>query len=295
MSDNKKTVMALGYFDSVHKGHRLVIQTARELANKLNANCVVFTFKGNLKQLVDAKDGTFVYSDEERGLMYKDLGADDVCFAPVNYEFLSMGKLAFLNMLNREYEVIGYVCGNDYSFGKHKSGSIKDLKNYASKRSQEVVVVDSVNFNDEKISTTLVKKHLREGNLELVKEFLGHNYSITSTVVNGRGVGKDLGFPTANVLVDEGRVKLKRGVYEGKVFLDEKCYNAVVNYGIKPTFNLTEISCEAFLIDFKGDLYGKKVRVEFVRYIREEVRFSSREELISQIKKDVLEVQNGNN
>ena len=293
MSDKKlkRAVIALGYFDSVHRGHKKVIERAKEEAIKCNAITVVFTFKGNLKALLgDGKDKV-VYTAKEREKFIKDLGADEIYFAPVDFGFLSTGKLAFLNMLNRAYDIVCYVSGEDYRFGKFGKGNVDDIKRYAGEKGQNVIVVETLNDGKQKISTTAVKKLLTNGDVEGVNGLLGREYSVTGIVSEGRKVGSTIGFPTVNIKIEKDKHRLKDGVYAGKTEIDGKEYATIINYGARPTFDLSEKLIEAHIVDYSGVLYGKTLTLRFSRFLRNIVKFSSSEELKKQLEKDLLEVR----
>lgn len=295
MSDNlTKTVLALGYFDSVHKGHRAVIAKAKELANELGAKLTVFTFKGNLKAALSGEKDKYVYGYKEREDLFRSLGADDVFFAPVDFNFLSLGKLAFLNKMNKKYDVAGYVCGEDYCFGKFGEGKVKDLAAYAESRKQTLIVVPPVLTDDgKKISTTYIKRLLAAGDLKKANELLGRPYSFSGIVKEGRKVGTEMGFPTANVIPDKEKQPVRDGVYAGHLFIEGTHYKAVINYGTRPTFHLSDKLAEIHILDFAGDLYGKEITVYLDAFIREIVRFYSEEELARRIKQDEQEVREG--
>ena len=295
MSDNlTKTVLALGYFDSVHKGHRVVLSEAKKLADELGAKLTVFTFKGNLKAALSGEKDKYVYGYKEREVLFRELGADDVFFAPVDFNFLSLGKLAFLNKMNKKYSIVGYVCGEDYRFGKFGEGKVKDLAAYAESKKQRLIVVPPVLTEDgRKISTTYIKRLLAAGDLKKANEMLGRPYSFTGVVKEGRKVGTEMGFPTANVIPDKEKQPVRDGVYAGHLFIEGTRYKAVINYGTRPTFHLSDKLAEIHIMDFSGDLYGKEITVFMDAFIREIVRFYSEEELARRIKQDEQEVRDG--
>lgn len=294
MSDKKaKTVIALGYFDSVHNGHRKVILTAKKQAEKLNATLTVFTFGGNLKAKLLGVNEKVVYTPTEREKLLKGVGADTVFFAPVTDKFLSLGKLAFLNELNRKYDICCYVSGKDYKFGKLGKGDVEYLKKYAILHGQTCVTVGDKNFEEQKISTTRIKKLLTNGDVEKANVLLGKPYFLTGTVISDRKVGRTLGFPTANLMVSPEKHPLKDGVYAGKIKVGGKNYRAVINYGARPTFEVDERKVEAHLLDFNGQLYGEQITVIFDKYLREIIKFSDTEKLKEQITKDVMAVRMG--
>ena len=290
--NKKPVILALGYFDSVHLGHKSVIGCAVSKAKALDISAVVFTFKGNLRAYLNGDKETYVFNAEERERLILDLGVDSVYFAQASKEFLSLSATEFLDFINSVYDIKAYVSGKDYRFGKNASGDISFLKDYANSKGQEVITVEDVNFNDEKISTTRIKKLLANGDVEGANALLGFNYFIAGSIVKDRGIGKTLGFPTANIETDIERQPLKKGVYVGKAIIENKEYTALINYGDRPTFNEKKAVLEAYFIDFNGDLYGEKIKVSFIKFIREIKAFSSKEELSEQIKKDLIIAKN---
>ena len=287
----KPTVIALGYFDSVHLGHQKLIKLAKEYADKHGCTLTVFTFMGNVKAKLNLSDEKSVYLPREREQFIKELGADEIYFAPITKTFLSTGKLAFLNGLNKKYNIKCYFSGQDYTFGRYGKGNVRYLTEYAKKRNQEHVIVDTFTYQGEKVSTTKVKLALSSGDLSLAKQLLGRYYSINGKVVADRQVGKKIGFPTANISCDSEKFMLKNGVYFGKVEIDGKDYSTIINYGSRPTYNLKNKLIEAHIIDFDGDLYGKYITVEFVSFMREILKFDSEKQLKEQLEKDLLKIK----
>lgn len=285
--DLTPTVVALGYFDSVHLGHRKVIEEAKILAEKLSASVTVFTFGGNLRGALSRRSDKYVYSLEERKEILKEMGVENIFVQPVDFNFLSMGKLAFLNMINKKLNVKGYVCGKDYKFGKFAKGSVEDLKKYAETNSQAIKIVDSLDIDGKRVSTTRIKALLSAGDMKNANALLGRPYSIMGTVVKDRGVGTTLGFPTANLKLEKYKQPVREGVYAGHVFLDSVKYDAIINFGSRPTFGGTETVIEAHIANFSGDLYNKTITLFFDYYIREIRRFSNEEELKKQLKTDL--------
>lgn len=292
MLDNK-VVIALGYFDSVHKGHRLVLDTAKRCAKKHGASFVVFTFDGNVKSFFTNQPDKSIYTSEERLQILNELGVDQVFFAPTTSEFLSLSKQDFLEFLCEKYNVVAYVSGEDYTFGKFGSGNVDYLREYASAHGQEYVVVDTLLSDAEKVSTTRVKSLLSKGDVKGANALLVRHYSVTGRVCHDRKVGKKLGFPTVNLHVDKHKFNILDGVYKGHVFIDSVKYDAIINYGARPTFNLDEKLLEAHILDFDGDLYDREITVFFDQFMRNIQKFSSSCELQSQLQIDLQNVKGG--
>lgn len=297
MSDKvlKRAVLALGYFDSVHAGHRKVIKAARELADKSGCELVVFTFKGNLNAMLLKDNPKFVYNHLERQEIFNEIGCiDEIYFASADINFLGTAKLAFLNKLNKKYDIVGYVCGKDYRFGLFAKGNVDDLAKYAKGKNQQLVVVDDVMDEEgKKISTTGIKKLLLSGDVKKANKLLCRSYSISGTVKEDRGVGTTIGCPTANLKLDKDKQPLKDGVYAGRVTVGDATYRAVINFGPRPTFDVNDKMLEAHLLDFNGNIYGEKITVYFDAFIREIQKFVSPEKLKEQLDNDIEEVRQG--
>ena len=288
MSDNKESlVLCLGYFDSVHLGHRKVIAKARELADETGCKLAVFTFDGNLRAMLSYGKDKYVYGLKERKEIFSSLKVDAVYSHTADVNFLSMGKLAFLNWLNKKYDIKGYVCGNDYTFGKFAKGNVEDLSRYAEANGQKLLLVDTEEADGKRISTSRIKKLLSDGKIEEADALLGEPFFYTGTVFKDRGVGATLGFPTANVKTEPDKQPLKAGVYAGYVTVDGARRKAVINFGSRPTFGNPKMLIEAHLLDFSEDIYGKTVKISFVRFLRDDRKFFSEEELKKQLNADV--------
>ena len=285
------TIVALGYFDSVHLGHRKVIETAQSLAKELSASVTVFTFGGNLRAMLSRRDDKYVYSLAERKEILKEMGVENVFVQPVDFNFLSMGKLAFLNMLNRKLNIKGFVSGVDYKFGKFAKGTTEDIEKFAETNSQIYKIVDTVIEDGKKVSTSRIKIMLSAGDIKSANALLGRPFSVSGTVVKDRGVGTTLGFPTANIKIEKHKQPVKEGVYAGHVFIDGKKHDAIVNFGSRPTFGGNEVLLEAHIADFGGDLYGQNLTVYFDYYLREIRKFFSEEELKKQLAADLAAIK----
>lgn len=292
---NLPTVIALGYFDSVHLGHQKVIKVAREQADKSGEKLTVFTFLGNVKAVLNNSTEKSIYLPHERERYLKALGADQIYFAPTTNQYLSQDRKTFLDQLNKLYNISCYVSGVDYTFGAFGKGNISYLSQYAKEHNQNVIVVDTFNMFEKKVSTTFIKQTLSNGNVKMANALLGRQYSIIGKVKKDRQIGAKLGFPTANIEIDNEKFLLKNGVYYCKIFIKDKEYKAVVNYGARPTFELNEKIIEAHILDFQGDLYNQEIEICFLDYIREVKKFENIEQLKAQLAQDVLWIKEGTN
>ncbi len=290
--DNKtKTVMCLGFFDSLHLGHISVIEKAKLLAEELGATVTVFSFNGNLKKALFSSEEKVVLLPSERKKTLYELGIDSTYFMPVSKKYLGLDRREFLDFLTQKFNVSAFVFGKDFRFGKGASGNGEYIREYATEKGISVRVVDTYLVDGEKVSTTRIKELLENGNVKKANELLDREYSISGKVFKDRGVGTKMGFPTANVKFSKEKAVVKKGVYYGAVKVRGKLYKALINYGTRPTFNENELTLEVFLIGFSGNLYDKTLTVYFKEYLREEVKFNSVEELSETIKKDLQRIK----
>lgn len=295
MLDKKQPiVIALGYFDGVHKGHEKVIKSATDFAKSINAKTVVFTFSENIRSLINGEEQKYVYSPLERKEVLLSLGADEVCFSPYGKTFLKKGKKAFLNWLNDRYNIKAYVCGKDYRFGKFAKGDVSCLEEYSIKHNQQLLTVETYLFEGKKLSTSQIKNYLSNGEIEKVNQLLLRGFFLKGKVFSDRKVGRTLGFPTANLLYDNQKQSLKNGVYSCEVEVDGKRYLGISNFGSRPTFELDKTLVEVHIIDKEIKLYGKVITVYFKSFIRDVIRFDTANELKKQIQKDILRVKHAN-
>ncbi|MCQ2399653.1 MAG: hypothetical protein MJ072_04015, partial [Clostridia bacterium] len=234
-----KVVIALGCFDSIHLGHRKILETTRVLSERFGVKPAVFLFDGDLYSALGLSCGV-VFTTEEKIDKINALGIENVLKVVPDKEFLSVSARDFLRWLDTRFDVLGYVCGEDYTFGKNAEAGVGFLKEYALKTGKFVEIIPEVKMDGERVSTTEVKNLISNGKVEKANILLGEDYSVYGVVTHGRGEGKTIGFPTANVSVNAEKTKLKSGVYAGYTVIDGKKYKAVINYGDAPTFGFKE-------------------------------------------------------
>ena len=283
---NDPIVVALGFFDSVHVAHRQLLCKCKSLAQQLNAKSTVFTFDNNPKEFYIKSHQKMIYDFDTRVDIFDSLGLDCVLYQTFDYEFANLEPNQFLNKLFA-HNVVGVVCGFDYTFGKGALGNVNLLKDFCKSKNVKIEVCDQVFYQDQKVSTTLISKCLIDGDLKRANDLLGENYRYTSVVSHGYAVGRDLGFKTANVPIDPNLVALYDGVYLGYALYEGKKYRAMINVGARKTFDDNEKKIEAHIIDFNQNIYEKKLTLFFASYLRQQIKFSSLEELSNQLNKDL--------
>lgn len=281
---NKKIVLCLGYFDAVHLGHIAILNRAEILAQKTKSEVAVFTFKSGFNSNFNKNGDVYTY-DERKNKMCS-LGIKNCIFCDLNDEIRNLSPKSFLDELFGMAEITGVVTGKDYTYGKNALGNRITLDAYCKNQNVVYDIVEDVERDGQKISTSLIKKYLLSGNIKQANTIIGDKYFITSTVVEGRKVGRQIGFPTINMQIDNQKCPLKQGVYYTEAVIDGKKYKGITNYGNCPTFDVDKMTIETYLIGFSGNLYGKTVTICFNDYIRDVKKFANVEELIIQLKKD---------
>ncbi|MDO5014355.1 MAG: bifunctional riboflavin kinase/FAD synthetase [Clostridia bacterium] len=283
----KKNVLALGNFDGVHQGHKDVMNTAIELSKELNANPVAVYFKEHPAQVLGTKDFFVLTEDKDKAQIIKSLG---LLVKRLDFNMIKdfTPEEFFDKILINKFNATGIVCGENYTFGKGKSGDTKLLKKLCKKNDLSLKVLKLDEYNNEPISSTRIKKDLSLGNIKSANYMLGRPFSYDLEVVKGNGIGdKQLGYPTINQHFPKTFFVPKNGVYKSYVEIDGKRYNAVTNIGTHPTVKAGKRRSETHILDFTGNLYGKKIRVFLVDFLRDEMMFENLSMLKEQIKKDI--------
>lgn len=275
-------VLCLGYFGCMHKGHVKLLHTAKELAVKLSAKIALFTFSNNHLRVL-GKDVAPLYTFEERLSIYNSLNVDYVIASNFDEGFRSLTGKEFLQKLESNYNLVGVVCGFDHCCGSDRL-NCNGISDFFANR-YPVEVVEQISVDNAKISTTLVRELILNNKIKQANSLLTEPFFVVGTVTKGRGVGKTLGFSTANLRVEADKF-LPIGVYGGRTVVDGEKYRCIVNIGSTPTFGVDRIITEVHLIGFNGDLYGKELKVSITQFLRNITRFDSADELSKQLSKD---------
>lgn len=280
--------LALGVFDGVHVGHQAVIARAVRAAREDGGKAFVVTFSPHpIRVMAPAKaPNSLLATLDEKAAVVKALGVDGVLVIRFDAEFAKMGAEEFVRKICAG-NVASVAVGEDWRFGSGRSGDVEMLRRMGADLGFELQAVPPVMWDGERISSTRIRQAIRDGNFDTVGKMLGRSYEVSGTVIEGRKLGRELGFPTANIRLGDLQAP-KDGVWAVEV---DGQYRGVANLGMRPTVGGDEKLLEVHVFDFSGDLYGKNLRVKFLRYIRGERKFSSLDELREQIAKDVLEAR----
>ncbi len=270
--------IALGAFDGVHMGHRRLIENIVCYSRENNCSSCVFTF--------DAlpSGAKYITDWEQRIKIFEELGVDYLYIQRFDDEFKNTSAEEFLNkyIANASYVTVGF----NFRFGKGRGGNTRILGEYCEDNNIDFKIVSPVYLDDEIVSSTKIRGYVEEDNFKIAKKMLLSDFSVSGTVIHGNAVGRTIGFPTANICVDENRIMPTEGVYATVTEYDGRKYPSITNYGGKPTFGDNKILIETNIFDFNEDLYGMKISVSFIEKLRDTVVFNSKEELKSQLNED---------
>ena len=287
----RKRVIALGLFDSVHRGHRSIIDYTFRTAERLRMTPAILTFDNDFFVALGRRD-KLIYTIHERVKILEDLGfsRENILVQPSDPAFLGMNGEEFVRYLLR-LNAGAVVSGADYRFGRGGRWGAAELCRLTKEYGIAPFVCPLVKEWERKISSTDIREYLGIGEVKLAAHFLGRYFSATGDVIHDRGVGKSFGLPTANIRVDSRKLLPADGVYDTRALIDGKALPAVTNIGSRPTFNEGKPAFETHIIDFYDDIYEKELTVVFIERIRGIFRFDSKEELKNQILSDIETVR----
>lgn len=289
-------VAAIGFFDGIHKGHQAVIQQALAIAKEENKKCAVISFHPHPSVILKGtkEEVRYITTIEEKRAILEEMGVDYLYVITFNEALSKLSPQAFIDHFIVGLHITHLVAGFDYTFGHKGAGNMENIDEMANGRFA-TTVVDKLAQDNEKISSTRIRKLLREGAVKDVAHLLGRVYETTGTVVHGdnRG-GSKLGFPTANLEVPKDKFLPKQGVYAVKVHYQDETFHGMANLGVVPTFTdgRSEPKLEVNIFDFDQSIYGERLTVEWHRFVREERKFASIEDIVQQLKQDEEVIRN---
>lgn len=282
------SAVAIGKFDGVHLGHRQLL--GEIIAKKQKGmKAVVFTFNPSPTVLFSKVREKELTSIDEKRKLFEDMGVDILVEFPLTYETAATPKEAFVEeILVQRLNAKFIAAGTDLSFGKNGEGNSAFLMEESSKYNFEVKIIDKISYKGEIISSTLVRKAIAGGDVKKAHFMLGGPYFVQGIVQKGNQIGRTIGFPTVNITPDEEKLLPPNGVYKTEVIVDDRIFEAITNVGCKPTVtNDEKIFIESYLYNFTENIYGKKIEVHFLEFMRKEQKFENIEELKKQLQKDM--------
>lgn len=285
-------ILTIGTFDGVHRGHQAIIKKVQRRARTENRKSVILTFYPNPVEILGSK-GQSISTLEEKIEIIREIGADVLIILRFTKKLASLSPQQFIRRVLLKIVPREIVVGSNHTFGRKGKGGIALLEKYGRIYHFKVVVVNLKGYKRKHINSTGIRALIRQGSVKKAREELGRYFSLVGKVVKGKGRGEVLGFPTANLKVPSLKILPGNGVYSGYVQVEGKKYRGIINVGCRPTFEerLRYPRVEVFIIGFKGKLYSRILKVEFVEKIRDEKKFNNAEALKLQIKKDISSIQ----
>ncbi|PKW28699.1 bifunctional riboflavin kinase/FAD synthetase [Flavobacterium lindanitolerans] len=291
---NKNTVATLGTFDGVHLGHKKIIERLTQEAEKSNTESLVLTFFPHPRMVLQGNSVIQLLNTiREKAELLENIGLQNLIIHPFDESFSQLSAEEFVKtILVDQFQIKKIIIGHDHRFGKNRSADINDLIAYGKIYDFEVEQISAQEIDEVSISSTKIRKALMSGDIQLANEYLGYNYFITGTVVKGRQLGRTIGFPTANLKIEEEYKLIPlNGVYIVKSHWNGKEVFGMMNIGTNPTVDGKERTIETNFLDLEEDLYGKEMRIYFLQRIRSEEKFDSIDTLKAAIENDKIITQ----
>lgn len=290
----KNVVLTAGTFDGVHLGHKKIIDKVVQSAKKIDGESVILTFFPHPRLVLypEGNDLKLLNTIEEKIELLQQSGVNHLIIHPFSVEFSRITSLDFVrDILVKKLNTKKLVIGYDHQFGKNREGSFEHLKEYGPLYGFEVEEIPAQEIQQINISSTKIRNSLLIGEIQAANQFLGYHYFINGTVVEGSQVGRQMGFPTANIEVAEDYKLIPgNGVYAVKIVLENAIYNGMLNIGTRPTIKGNNVTIEVNIFNFNQEIYNKPIRIEFFEKIRNEVKFNELAELQQQLNYDKQKV-----
>lgn len=292
LGEIKNPVLTIGTFDGVHIGHQKIIEKIKAEAKKMNGETVLFTFFPHPRLVINPNDNSLrmIQTIEEKKEVLAKLGLDHLIIFPFTKEFSQVTAQEFIkNFLVDKLNLKVIVVGYDHRFGKGREGNIELLKRYSKEYNYKVIEIPAQEIEEVNVSSTRIRKAILSGDIETANAFLSAPFKLTGHVIKGKQLGRTIGYPTANLeILDALKVIPAIGIYVVKVFLENgNSYRGMMSIGKNPTVTAcSSIKMEVNLFDFEGDLYDQQITVQFLKYLRNEVKFESVEQLKKQLDED---------
>ncbi|PSL31840.1 bifunctional riboflavin kinase/FAD synthetase [Chitinophaga ginsengisoli] len=294
----RRAVITIGTFDGVHSGHRYIIQQLQETAAACDGETVIITFDPHPREVLQPGGAPvrLLTTLEEKIELLAKQGIDHLVIVPFTKEFSELSAQAYLeDFLIKKFNPHTIIIGYDHRFGHNREGGLELLEAEQNRYGFQLVEIPQQVVHDLAVSSTKIRKSLQDGNIQLANELLGYHYFLEGKVIHGDKMGRQLGYPTANIeLPDPRKLIPAQGIYAIKVYLDKQPVplNGVMSIGTRPTFNGVDLRLEAHIFDFGQEIYDRMLRVEMISYIRANQKFDNIQDLIDQMDKDSLAAKN---
>ncbi|MEZ0535804.1 bifunctional riboflavin kinase/FAD synthetase [Caldicellulosiruptoraceae bacterium PP1] len=287
ISPKEDISVAIGFFDGLHIGHMALINKLKE-----KKGCkAIFTFKNHPDELIKGHID-YILTEKERLELFSENNIDIVFFIDFTQELMKMTPQQFIDeILIKKLRVKNVIVGYDFTFGYRAIGNAEYLKEKLNERKIDCTIIEPIYYNNQIISSTKIRDYIKSGLIEIANNMLGYNYFIAGMVKKGKALGREIGFPTINISFSNKKIIPKYGVYATYTIIDNIKFPSITNVGQNPTVSDGGINIETHIFDISKELYNKDVKIEFLKYIREEIKFDNIELLKQQINKDIKEVK----
>ena len=287
-SFNKDSLITIGVFDGVHLGHKYLITQLKKLAKQQDLTSVAITFNQHPQEILTPQDQPpFLTDAKEKAALLKKEEVEAVIVLSFTRELSQLSAREFIKELRKHLRMRGLVVGPDFAMGKNNEGNIPALTKLGQEMGFSVTVIPPVMKNREIVSSTAIRQSLASGDMEKVHRLMGRPFSLHGQVIHGKGRGGGLGFPTVNLDIVSGQAVPSDGVYATQAIVADQVFLSVTNVGKNPTFDNSERTIETYLLDCHENLYEHKVKINFVRKIRDEIKFKNVDDLKKQIAHDI--------
>lgn len=287
-----KCIATIGYFDGVHQGHDFLLSDLKKEGASRGLKTLVVTFSNHPRLIFEPDCGLkFITLPDEKIHLLEKTGIDYCLVLPFTMDFAKKTSLEFMGELKEQFNVEALIVGYDHHFGSDRGSEFEDYVRFGKEIGVEVLRCEAFRVSDVNVSSSKIREALVNGDVEGANRLLGYDYTIIGEVVHGHEIGRKLGFPTANIKISQTKLLPARGVYGVKVQMNGLIYGGMMNIGSRPTVDNGDISVEVFVDKFNGDLYGKELVIEVVKYIRKEQKFDSLEDLKNQLALDLQEIR----
>lgn len=287
----KPTILTIGTFDGVHEGHQKLLTRLKDLKSKFGLNTVILTFSPHPRKVLfpEQKDLKLLTTTTEKLDLLEKFGVDVAVVYPFTKEFAQIDAEFYISeVLKKSLKVKHIIIGYDHKFGKNREGDINTLRAFSKKYDYTVEEISALDINSIAVSSSKIRQAIDNGNIKLANAFLGYPYSLSGKVVGGKQLGKTIGFPTANIKVEEEEKLIpKIGVYFVEIDFNGEKYYGMLNIGKNPTTDTDNlVKIEVNIFNFDKAIYDETLNIKFIEYLRDEIKFNSVEELTEQLKRD---------
>ena len=281
------TVVTIGNFDGVHKGHQVLIEKTATYAKARGIKSAVFTFLNHPINYFVPEKVKNIFDEKEKERLIESFGIDYLIDIPFDKAMTKISAEQFIvKILKDKIHAKKIVVGHDFTFARNKEGNADVLRDMGYEYGIEVEIVQPIKINGIRVSSTFIRELISEGRVDEIPQYLGTHYVIEGEIIHGKANGRKMGYPTANISLKDQIINPKNGIYASRVIIDGKKYFGATNVGMNPTVNGKYLSIETNILDFNEDIYGKRVRIEFLEKIRDEKKFESLDELRKQLDLD---------